>query len=80
MIGLDRVGAACAISRRRILMAMAVALVLIAVGGILLLTSKAEDAHPGTGHSALIALVPVYAALVPIYIAAWRRRRNKNDV
>ena len=76
MIRSDQSGWVCT-ARRRVVMTIAVALVLVGLGGILWLT---ETTKPGQGssHNALIALVPIYAALIPIYVAAWRRRNKKN--
>ena len=66
--------------RGRALAAAVVALVVVMAGlTILILFGPAspdgKDDH--ASHAGWIALVPIYTSLIPIYIAAARRRKSK---
>ena len=70
----------CAI-RKRALVALAIAFAALTVGLVLVLLSPASSGN-GNDHASSagwIALVPIYTSLIPIYLAAARRRKNKKN-
>ena len=68
-------------NRKRAVVALAVAFVALTVGLVLVLLSPAPAGN-GNDHSPgaeWIVLVPIYTSLIPIYLAAARRRKNKKN-
>ncbi|THD35195.1 MAG: hypothetical protein E7773_12135 [Sphingomonas sp.] len=67
-------------SRNKIIL-IAVALVALVAGALIaFLAPTSHKAGPSSGpHTVLIALLPIYVSLIPIYAGAARRRRNKNN-
>ena len=67
--------------RKRVLIAMAIAIVLLAVGLTLLLLwpASAGDSQDRHSNTAWIALVPLYISLIPIFVSTARRRKNKQN-
>ena len=60
---------------RRVLILLASAFTAMTFGLILVLMFRVSGDGEHHNNSAFVALIPVYASLVPIFIAA-RRRRN----
>ena len=80
MIGFLGSNGSCASRRTRMAFTLA-ALCLIAAGVTLfVLVSPSDHQGESSHHNSLLFLVPIYTALIPTTLAAWRRRRNKNDV
>ena len=67
--------------KKQIVAAVAVALVAFTAGLVMMLLSPASsesaDNHPS--HAQWIILLPIYTSLIPIYLAAMRRRKNKKN-
>lgn len=60
---------------RRVLLLLAIAFTAMTAGLILVLMFRVSGSTEHHGSNAFVALIPVYTALIPIFIAA-RRRRN----
>ncbi|MBN8810729.1 MULTISPECIES: hypothetical protein [unclassified Sphingomonas] len=59
---------------RRTLMLLAIAFTAMAAGLVLVLMFRVSGNGEHHNNNAFVALIPVYAALIPIFIASRRRR------
>ena len=59
---------------RRTLMLLAIAFTAMAAGLILVLLFRVSGNGAHHNNNAFVALIPVYTALIPIFIASRRRR------
>ncbi|WP_137861003.1 MULTISPECIES: hypothetical protein [unclassified Sphingomonas] len=59
---------------RRTLMLLAIAFTAMAAGLILVLMFRVSGNGAHHNNNAFVALIPVYTALIPIFIASRRRR------
>ncbi|MEP9360694.1 hypothetical protein [Sphingomonas sp. KR3-1] len=59
---------------RRALTLLAIAFTVMTAGLILVLIVRFPGAHPHQGNAGFLAFIPIYTAMIPIFIAS--RRRN----
>ncbi|HEX4694047.1 hypothetical protein [Sphingomonas sp.] len=67
------------LSRKKMVL-IAVALVALVAGGLVAFLVPSNQSGPSSGsHSTFGVLIVLYASLIPVYAAAARRRRDKNN-
>lgn len=61
-------------NHRRVLVLLALAVTAMTAGLILVLLFRGSGSGEHQNNNAFLVLIPVYTALIPIFIASYRRR------